>query len=69
MENDFAYLQADISLTNVSRILGTNRSYLSSIINNKFGMNFNAYVNQYRVKYIKDYWIITQLFQKKSWYI
>jgi AraC-like DNA-binding protein len=55
MENEFAYLQADINLTNVSRILGTNRSYLSSIINTKFGMNFNAYINQYRVKYVKDY--------------
>lgn len=55
MENEFAYLHADINLTNVSRILGTNRSYLSSIINTKFGMNFNAYINQYRVKYVKDY--------------
>jgi len=55
MENELAFLQADINLTNVSRILGTNRSYLSSIINNKFGMNFNAYINQYRVKYVQDY--------------
>jgi AraC-like DNA-binding protein len=55
MENELAFLQADISLTNVSRILGTNRSYLSAIINTKFGMNFNSYINQYRVKYVKDY--------------
>lgn len=55
MENELAYLDPDISLTNVSRVLGTNRSYLSSIINNQFGMNFNTYINHYRVKFVNDY--------------
>ena len=55
MENEYAYLQPDINLTNVSRILGTNRSYLSAIINHHFGMNFNTYVNRYRVNYVIDY--------------
>jgi len=55
MENEKAYLQPDISLTKVSRELGTNRSYLSSIINQQFGMNFNAYINQYRVKFVCEY--------------
>jgi AraC-like DNA-binding protein len=55
IENQHAYLQPDISLTNVSRILGTNRTYLSSIINQQFGMNFNTYINYYRIKYVNDY--------------
>lgn len=55
MENELAYLDPDISLTNVSRLLGTNRSYLSSIINHQFGMNFNTYINYYRVKFVNDY--------------
>ena len=55
VENQHAYLQQDISLTNVSRILGTNRTYLSSIINQQFGMNFNTYINYYRIKYVNDY--------------
>jgi len=55
IENGHAYLQPDISLTNVSRMLGTNRTYLSSIINQQFGMNFNTYINYYRIKYVNDY--------------
>jgi len=55
IENEHAYLQPDITLTNVSKLLGTNRTYLSSIINQQFGMNFNTYINYYRVKYVKDY--------------
>jgi len=55
IENELAYLQPELSLTNVCRILGTNRSYLSSIINQQYGMNFNTYINQYRAKYVLDY--------------
>ena len=65
MENELAYLQSDINLTTVCRILGTNRSYLSSIINHQFGMNFNTYVNQYRTKYIQDY-LITKPYATKE---
>jgi AraC-like DNA-binding protein len=53
--NNLAYLDPEISLTNVSRILGTNRSYLSFIINHQFGMNFNTYINQFRVRFVNDY--------------
>lgn len=55
IENKQIYLQTSINLTNLSRDLGTNRSYLSAFINQQFGMNFNSYINQYRVKYINDY--------------
>lgn len=55
IENEHAYLQPDITLTNVSKLLGTNRTYLSSIINQQFGMNFNTYINYNRVKYVNDY--------------
>ena len=50
-----AFLQPDISLTSVSRELGTNRTYLSVLINQQFGMNFNSYINQYRVKFVNEY--------------
>jgi len=55
IENEHAFLQPDITLTNVSKLLGTNRTYLSSIINQQYGMNFNTYINHFRVKYVKDY--------------
>lgn len=55
IETKKAFLQSDISLTTVCREIGTNRTYLSAMINQQFGLNFNAYINQYRVKYITDY--------------
>ena len=36
-------------------MLGTNRTYLSTIINQQFGMNFNTYINYYRIKYVNEY--------------
>lgn len=54
-EDDRPYLNPELSLTSVCKHVGTNRTYLSNIINNHFKMNFNAFVNQYRVKYILNY--------------
>ena len=54
-EDDRPYLNPELSLTSVCKQVGTNRTYLSNIINNRFKMNFNAFVNQYRVKYILNY--------------
>jgi AraC-like DNA-binding protein len=50
-----AFLQSDISMTSVCRELGTNRTYLSALINQQFGVNFNTFINQYRVKHVTDY--------------
>jgi len=50
-----AFLQSDISMTSVCRELGTNRTYLSAIINQQFGLNFNAFINQYRVEFVNNY--------------
>jgi YesN/AraC family two-component response regulator len=44
------YLNKDLTLTELSAILQTNKSYLSEVINTKFGMNFNDYMNQLRIK-------------------
>ncbi len=54
-EDELPFLQSDLSLTSVSRHLGTNRTYLSSVINQKMEMNFNSFVNHYRVRYAIDY--------------
>lgn len=45
------YLKADITLTELSREIGTNRSYLSSLINKHYGVNFNVYINMLRAEY------------------
>lgn len=48
-ENDKIYKQADLRITTISEMLGTNRTYISKLINDEFGMNFNEFVNQYRI--------------------
>jgi len=55
IEKSQAFLQPDLSLTVVSKELGTNRTYLSSLINQQFGVNFNSYINKYRVDYVCEY--------------
>ena len=54
-EDENPYLQPDLNLTMVCKKIGTNRTYLSTIINTSFGMNFNTFVNVYRTRYINDY--------------
>jgi len=66
IENEHAYLQSDITLTTVSKMLGTNRTYLSTIINHQFGMNFNTYINYHRVKYVNDYIVKNPLISKEE---
>lgn len=54
-EEEQPFLQSDLNLTTVCKNIGTNRSYLSAVINQKMGLNFNAFVNQYRVQYVIRY--------------
>jgi AraC-like DNA-binding protein len=54
-ETEQPYLHPELNLTDVSKQIGTNRTYLSNLINNQFEMNFNAFVNQYRVKDVLAY--------------
>ncbi|MGV6845689.1 MAG: helix-turn-helix domain-containing protein [Lutibacter sp.] len=48
-----AWKKSDLTIWDVSKSLGTNRSYISQIINNKHQCNFNAFVNYYRINYAK----------------
>ena len=43
------YQDPELSLSQLARELNTNPSFLSRIINQGFGMNFNDYINQQRV--------------------
>jgi AraC-like DNA-binding protein len=49
MEEDEIYLNRQICIENVAEMIGTNRNYLSQLINEKFAMNFNNYINEFRV--------------------
>jgi len=50
VEEDKPYLKAGLSLDDVCRRIGTNRTYLSQMINENYNQNFNGYVNDLRIK-------------------
>jgi AraC-like DNA-binding protein len=51
LEERKIYLMPDLSLIKFSQIVGTNTSYLSKVVNHRFGCNFRTLVNKYRVAY------------------
>ncbi|MBK9488692.1 MAG: helix-turn-helix domain-containing protein [Haliscomenobacter sp.] len=49
MEVDKLYLSADLALKTVADLLDTNTKYLSQVVNHQAGLNFQQFVNYYRV--------------------
>ncbi len=47
------YLDKDLKIWDISRELGSNRTYISRIINDEYGMNFTKFVNRYRIEEAK----------------
>ncbi|MBW6533889.1 MAG: AraC family transcriptional regulator [Mariniphaga sp.] len=52
-EKEKAYRKPELKITEVSQLLGTNRSYVSVLINNEFSCSFNEFVNKYRIEEAK----------------
>ena len=50
MEFEKIYTKKDLTVVVVAKILNTNKSYISQVINEYLGINFSTYVNEYRVK-------------------
>ena len=55
MSKKQVFLEPDLSLTALACTLGTNRTYLSALINQQYGMNFNAYINSLRAEFARNY--------------
>ena len=49
------YLNPELKITDMISSLGTNRTYLSRFINNTYGMSFSSYINNCRIKELKNY--------------
>ena len=58
-EKDKIYQQPDLRITTISESIGTNRTYISRLINDDFQINFNEFVNGYRVKEAKALLVCT----------
>ncbi|MCX6317560.1 MAG: AraC family transcriptional regulator [Bacteroidetes bacterium] len=54
MKDKKMYEDPELSLTQLSRALETNPSFISMLINKGFGVNFNDFVNQFRIEAIKE---------------
>ncbi len=52
------FLNPNLTITDLVTLLGTNRSYLSALINSEFQQNFSGFINQYRVNEVKS--LLTQ---------
>lgn len=53
MEDQQCYLDATLTLAKLSRIAGTNTTYLSKVINQRYGCSFREMINRYRVQRAK----------------
>jgi AraC-like DNA-binding protein len=62
------FLQPDLSLTSLSKELGTNRTYLSILINQQHGVNFNVYINGLRTDFAKEFLINNPSVNKEDLY-
>ncbi|MEG0517602.1 MAG: helix-turn-helix domain-containing protein [Bacteroidales bacterium] len=49
-EHDKPFLNSQITVMEIARRIGTNRTYLSRALNHRTSKNFNQFVNYYRIK-------------------
>ena len=52
MEQDKLFLQSEITMMQLSRIVGTNRVYLSKAINEGYGCGYSEMLNRYRLDFV-----------------
>ena len=48
-EKEKVYLDKELNLNKLAALLNTNQTYLSNMLNNVYGLNFNDYLNKQRV--------------------
>jgi YesN/AraC family two-component response regulator len=53
-EQNKLYLNDDLTIMDVVQVVGTNRTYLSALINQRYKQNFCSYVNSFRIKALKE---------------
>ncbi len=61
MEENNLFLDADLTSSKVASELGTNRTYVSEMVNKMCGCSFSEYICRLRVDYSKEYMINNKL--------
>jgi AraC-like DNA-binding protein len=54
MEEEHAFRNPDLTLSELAKTMGTNASFLSKLINQSAGKNFNDFVNGYRIQEVQQ---------------
>ena len=54
MTTEKVYLEPELTLTDLAKRLKTNSAVLSRVVNQCYKMNFNDFINEYRVKEVKE---------------
>lgn len=54
MQSGKAYEDPELSLAQVAKQLQSNPSFISRMVNTGFGVNFNDFVNQFRIEAVKE---------------
>ncbi len=49
------FFKEDVNITDLSKQIAVDRNYMVSVINAQINMNFNMFVDKYRVNYMKKY--------------
>jgi len=52
-EKDMIFLNSNLNIVDVVQLVGTNRSYISTLINNHYNQNFCAFVNSFRMREVE----------------
>lgn len=60
-EKQRIYREFELHIEDVAMRIGTNRTYLSKVLNQKFGYNFFRFVNHYRLEEAKELLLSTSL--------
>ncbi|TDW49949.1 AraC-like DNA-binding protein [Flavobacterium sp. 270] len=66
LEEKLEYLNADFTLTYVAKKVKTNTTYLSYIVNKRFGKSFGEYSNELKINYVINQMITNHLYRKYS---
>ena len=53
LESNKPYLNQEFKITDMARDLFSNGTYISAFINREYGMNFNRFINSYRLKEVE----------------
>jgi AraC-like DNA-binding protein len=65
------YLNSELTILDVVKLIGTNRTYISSLINQEYNQNFCSFVNSYRIDELEriiheDYLAVNEVLAEKA---